>query len=700
MRTLACFTAFAIGALAAPPSITEFQPRGAQKDRPFVLKVVGQNLGEGVSVISSLPATFTLMGNDKPGMESRIATFLVEPSKELKVGVYPLRVQSSNGLSNILLFSIGVFPEISEAESEPGAQENSNDSIEKAESLPGGSFTLNGRLRGPERDVYRIQAKANERRVFEVDARRSGSAIDPVITLFDGAGKMIARSEDSPLIGLDARLDVTFSSDGYYYIDIRDARFSTQAQDFYRLKSGVYDYANEIFPLGGKQGEQVSVSLSGKPVKVDLASTRAGIEFVNLPGSPALPLPFAVGTNPELTEPVTTALPVPVTVNGRLAKSAEVDRYKLSVQPGDEYIFELEARELGTSKLMGVLTVYDKNGKSLASAGDGALPVDVFAVQASSRTAGDPVLPFKVPDGVTEITLAIDDLAQRGGALYAYRLHAQKAPYDPRATITTPFANIPAGGTAMVNFNIDRRGYDGALDIKPVNLPEGITFSGGHIPAEAPDPQNMNRMLNRRAMATLTAAPGAKAPSGELTFVAVGKDSHGNAFERPAGGIGYVIGVAGATAQGVVDRQRALTGNWLGAQLPAAIVPPLPVDLDLELVKSEKKEAGYEFIWRWTWKPNNQMQRVPETVSVDVPNFNDLRVIEMEVDKSNPRTGTFKVTSTKNTLAADYNIGVSAPITFDMQSGRQQVYSVVRRFTLPALDPEEKPSNAPSAAAR
>ena len=54
---------------------------------------------------------------------------------------------------------------------------------------------MNGTLRGAERDVFRVAAKAGERRVFEVDARRSGSAVDPVLRILDGSGKQLARSE-------------------------------------------------------------------------------------------------------------------------------------------------------------------------------------------------------------------------------------------------------------------------------------------------------------------------------------------------------------------------------------------------------------------------------------------------------------------------------------------------------------------------
>ncbi len=692
--------ALASFAFAGPPAITELQPRGAQKGKAFTLKLVGVNLGEGATVISTLPATFTPIGAEKPdvekpGMEGLTAAFIVEPTAEWNVGVYPIRVKAANGLSNILLLSIGSFPEFSEDESRPGSLPHQNDSIERAQTIPSTSLTLNGRLRGPERDVYRVQAKAGERRVFEVEARRCGSGIDPVIRVLDGTGKLLAQSEDDPVLNLDARLSVTFAKEGFYYVEVHDSRFSAQPQDFYRLKTGVYEYASELYPLGGRRGEKVDVSVSGVKVTADLTEVKTPQIFVNLPGSPALPLSFAVGEYPELLEPVSGPLQLPVTVNGRLAKVGEVDKYELAVKPGEEFIFSLQARELGTSKIMGLLTVYDQDGKRLDSAGDRPLPVDVGAVQASSRTQGDPVLQFKVPKDMDKLTIAVEDLAQRGGTHYAYRLSAYRAPFDIQATITTPFVNIPAGGTALVNVNVERRGYVGSIRVEATNLPKGVSIAGGDIPAEIPDPNN--RATSRRAMLTLTAEPGSTFALADIGLRAVAITPSGEKFVRAANGVGYSIPIVGASLQGVVDRQRPLTGAWLGYELPVAITDPPPATLALKLEKSEKKENGYAFRFRWTWDVKNSMLRVPPEVTGDVPNFTDLRFIEMAVDKSDSKTGTFLVTSTKNTMPALYNILITGRV---MVSGAPvEVVSPVMAFTLPALDPEEKPANATAAAA-
>jgi hypothetical protein len=94
MKSLAALV-FAAVLSAAPPNLTELRPRGAQKGRPFTLTVVGANLGEGATIVSTLPATFTPVGLSKTDVENKAAAFLVEPTTEWTVGVYPVRVKSA-----------------------------------------------------------------------------------------------------------------------------------------------------------------------------------------------------------------------------------------------------------------------------------------------------------------------------------------------------------------------------------------------------------------------------------------------------------------------------------------------------------------------------------------------------------------------------------------------------------------------------
>src|ERR1043166_3831997 len=132
----------------------------------------------------------------------------------------------------------------------------------------------------------------------------------------------------------------------------------------FRSKVGSYSYPQEVFPLGGRRGETVETSLGSQKIIVDLRNPdkNARQVFVNLPDSPALPVPFAIGDDPEVRAPVKEAIAPPVTINGRLFKPGEVDRYQLHVSPGEALAFRIQARELGTSKLMAVITVLDEQG--------------------------------------------------------------------------------------------------------------------------------------------------------------------------------------------------------------------------------------------------------------------------------------------------------------------------------------------------
>jgi hypothetical protein len=675
---------------AAAPVITELKPRGAEIGRAFTLTAIGRNIGEGARITTTMPATFTpVIASATPGTMVRGASFLVELKAEAAPGVYPIRIETGSGISNILLFTLGTFPEVTEEESMPGALPNSNDSIETAQPLRSTPLVVNGTLRGPERDMYRVSGKAGEHRVFEVEARRCGSAVDPVLRILDGSGKQLARSDDSPGAGLDARLDFTFPKEGYYYVEVTDARFSNQGQNFYRLKMGAYRYAEGIFPLGGRRGERVPVTFfggragAGVAAAADLRGLAATDVFtrIALPDSPALPFVFAVSDLPEVTEPVSGAAPIPGVVNGRLDKPGEVDRYHLQVAPGERLLIELQARELGTSKLEGIITAYDAAGKKLASAGDQPLPEDVFAIQGTSRTSSDPFLNLTVPAGAQAIDITVEDLALRGGPLYGYRLMVRRQAEDFKLTIASPQLNIPAGGTIAFSVTTDRRGFDGAIQLGVSDLPKGLRAEGGIIPREYLDASGA-RTVNRRGVLLVTADREVSLAANQLHVWGEGKLSDGTVLKRRAMGQGMAVDVAGATEQGVVDRQRALTAPWLDLELPVALGDPPSATLEVRqtAIKQMEEGARYEYAYKWTVTGK---ATPPTTVGVDVVGAKDLRIIDMKA-ASGAMSGTFAVTTTKATDPARYDLYingrvktddgdeviVSRPIAFEVEGGK------------------------------
>jgi len=666
-----------VSSLSAQPVITELQPRGAQKGKPFTLTLTGRNLGEGAKIRSTMPASFTLLTPDQPAMQDRpmapdgrYATFLVEPAADLAVGVYAIRVVTSDGISNVQLFTVGAFPEFSEDESRPGALPNTNDSTETAQQLPSGPFTLNGTLRGPERDIFRLRAKGGDKRVIEVEARRSGSALDPLLEILDAGGRVIARSEDAPLLGLDARVDVTFPRDGDYDVVVRDARFSTQTANFYRLKIGTYSYPRDVFPLGGRRGELVETSLGLEKINVDLRNAGSNVRqvFVNVPGSPALPVPFAVGDDPEVNAPVDAPLSAPVTINARLLKAGQVDRYTLRVPPSRAMIFRIQARELGTSKLMAVLTVLDENGIVLRRSGDEPLAEDFFNVN-QSRTAGDPILRLQAPEGVNQVNVTVEDLALRGGPEYAYRLNVQPVAHDFRLVLNSPFVNLPAEGSAAVPVTVQRQGFDGDIQLRVANAPKGVRVEGGFVVAALPVKETP-QTRNSRGVLILTTEPGATLESMELTIEGVATLPDGSTIVRKAEGPGMIVNVAGAVEQGAVDRQRTLTAPWMGLELVTAPTKPRPATLEVTMLERTRMEEGDQLKFRWTWILRDTTQALPKTVTAEMVGSADVRVIDMQPDAKDASTGTFVMTTTKLTRPSKYDVIVTGRLT--LEGGEQE----------------------------
>ncbi len=605
---------------AAGPVLKSMEPRGGQQGRAFTLTLVGEQLTSGAELITTLPGSLSRLSSppDTPESDSQLY-FLVQLTADAKVGLYPIRIRTDRGLSNILLFSIGTLPETAEEESllKQPTDKTNNDSVARAQrlTLP---ITVNGTLEGPDQDYYRFNVKAGEKWVCEVEARRGGSAIDPAFEILDATGATIGRVNDSPGIGVDARQEFTFQKSGEYFIVVHDVKYSDQEQNFYRLKIGSYPFAEGMFPLGWQRGGSVDVTMFGgnlaKPVTVkpDLKQDPTKVFMpVGLPGSDSLPFLFRIGGLPETLEPVNASagqgktpssekektatleslptLPLATVVNGRISQPGEIDRYRLKVSPGQHWNFEMEAASLQTSKLLGVLSIYDaatNKRLDIAELGkeDGRNPFNFEG----SRNEVDPRLSFQVPDNVTEIIVAVEDLIGRSGPDYAYRLVGYEQAPDFAIELNTPYVNIPQNGSVAVDVMVNRRGYDGPIRLSIPDLPPDIIFEGGNIPAEMNPPEDRRSQIP--GVFTLSAPPEAKIRSFPMTIYADAVSSP-TPIRKLVAGPGILNVVQG-------NKQKPVKAPWLSTQMPAATTKPLPLGLELS-THHVRIIQGTEFLLKW-----------------------------------------------------------------------------------------------------
>lgn len=147
-----------------------------------------------------------------------------------------LNVSDTNGdlISNSVPFAAGDNPETDEAEP------NDSQSAAMRVQVP---ITINGRIDHPgDEDYFTFQAKARQTLVMEVFARRLGSPVDSVLTLYGPMGAKRAENDDfvdpeQPLLTnhADSRLVFTFPAAGFYTVRIRDAQGNGGPEYAYRL---------------------------------------------------------------------------------------------------------------------------------------------------------------------------------------------------------------------------------------------------------------------------------------------------------------------------------------------------------------------------------------------------------------------------------------------------------------------------------
>ncbi len=637
-------------------------PRGGQVGSAVRLELHGKRLGptprlHSDAAFAATPLAIPGEGGQEPP-ESLV--YLLEVDSEAQPGVYPLRIETSEGISNALLFTIGGFPQVLEAESDADAAggEVSNDFPEIAQevTLP---VTIEGRLQGPERDIYRVRATKGQRIVAEASARRTGSAIDPNLELRDSTGLVRARTSDSPGLGLDARLAYEIPEDGDYFVVIRDERFSAQEHDFYRLTIGDYEYADSVFPLGWSRESKLQAEFFGgnlsQPLQaeVDLSNVpvNASETWIQVPGTPSV-VPFMLSDDEEAIESgAAKSLSNGLVMNGRISSRGEIDRYGLAVQSGEEWSFELRSGELPGSSLYGVLTI-SHGDEILAIAGKEAGDPNPYVISTTGQTATYPFVNLAIPPGAEQLTVAVEDLLGRGGRGFSYRLVARKQGPDFLLTLNEPFINVPRNGSAIVTVQAERRGYYGPLELYVDNLPDDLEISGGHV---APT-STLNNTLARfeTGLLTLTAKPDAELRMLNLVVRGRATADGKQHLDRRASGPGIRVSVKGT-------EQAAVTAAWLGFDLPTRITPEQPAQVafvterKLRLVR-----GGGGLRAKWQYKPRRMGVKLAK--KVDIPrNAGGLRLRPLG-EGDDPNEGEFRMFTHERTSLGMVNFNLSATV--------------------------------------
>ena len=460
------FLTIGIAAAQVQPTLTGVFPQGGQQGRSVEVTITGTNLGKATAVwfsgsgitaeIKEKTGQAAVLFNGA-GVSGRVPTDAqlvasLTIAADAPLGIQQIRVVTPYGVSNAGSFVVGNLREIVEVETEESSLET--DWL----ALP---LTINGTIISiDDEDSFTFQLKKDARLICEVTAQRIGSLLDSYLILRDANGTKVA---DSGLgDGLDAVLDYTVLETGKYTLHIRDIRYKGGDGYGYRLSIGELPYLETIFPLGGRRGTENTIAVTGanletvESIQVSIgAETPAGEQSLRVQTPSGLATnarPFSIGNWTEMVEVEpnnslgnATAVTTPITLNGKIDKSGDVDWFSFEIEKPQLLVFEVEALKL-SSKLDALLTLYGP-GKPMGTSVDMAWSDDkeqVLMVNDDATTGADARIDwnFEKPG---EYSVAIRDLNNQGGGTYPYRLNIR--PLEPDCelkVIVLDNRNIPS----------------------------------------------------------------------------------------------------------------------------------------------------------------------------------------------------------------------------------------------------------------
>jgi hypothetical protein len=529
----------AAGGWAAPPNVTNVSPRGLQIGATTAITVDGAGLLPEPRIVSSLPIAKQEVREGATDKRVQIAVTL-DPATP--PGIYQIYLATAEGISLPVAIGVDALPQ-----------------LPQPEKLSDLNVALHGSVTGSTIVRTSFAGKSGERVAIDVEARRLGSSLNPVLRLYDDRKIEVDWAQGRSSIAGDARLDVKLPRDGEYTVELHDALYRGGNPGHYRLKIGQLHYADLAYPLGVQRGQNARIEFAGANFP---AGTSVDFAAPPLPHIAAAPWPalsnltagrpaLIVSDLPEVLEgPASAGEPqrvaVPAAMNGRLAAPDEEDQYLLEVTPGSKLRFDVLAARAG-SPVDGVLTIKGVNGNQLATGDD-------------RPGTTDPGLDFNVPGNAKQVIVAVKDLHGRDGPDCIYRIAVTPADQPGFSLAATEGRLLlPQSGNALMRVRAARTGYNGPIKLSFGDLPMPLSMSVAEIPA------GVNEVL-------ATLAPGEGAAGQSLAQL------WGEAADPIAG-----TRRAAELPENPINKHQP----WFRSELALAITPAAPIQLTWETADLE-----------------------------------------------------------------------------------------------------------------
>ena len=425
-------------------------------------------------------------------------------------GKRELRVRTSAGLTNPMVFQVGTLPEVYELEPNDRQAYPRLPQMPKLVSLPSDKpldtpVLLNGQIMPGDVDRFRFRAKRGQQFVIETHARSLipylADAVpgwfQATVALYDATGREVAFADDFRF-NPDPVLFYRIPRSGDYELEIRDSIYRGREDFVYRVAVGEQPYITQAFPLGGKEGVNTVAAVVGwnLPEKSLPLDTRPGGNSIRKTKyrkgkTCSNPVPYAVDTLPECNETESNdttrdaqRIDLPKIINGRMDKPGDVDVFAFRARAGEKIVAEVYGRRLN-SPLDSLLRLTDASGKVLELNDDYMLKDEHLHTNMMGLVThhADSYLMAEVPQTGTYY-VHLTDSQRHGGDAYGYRLRVAPAQGDFALRVAPSSINTYQGRIVPISMHALRKdGYDGEIEVVLKNAPAGFKLDGGRIPA-------------------------------------------------------------------------------------------------------------------------------------------------------------------------------------------------------------------------
>ncbi|HUG93882.1 MAG TPA: PPC domain-containing protein [Planctomycetaceae bacterium] len=469
------------------PSSTHIFPAGGRRGTAVAVRVGAEAIppgaslyvfSEGVSASERLGERLPSRGEPSlrrkpteiPISRPREWQAQIEIAADAPLGPVAWRLGGAQGGTGTRPFVIGDLPEFIETES--------NSTFETAEriSLP---VTVNGQIDG-ERDLdfFRFTAEESDVVVCEVQARRLGSRLDPVVAILTPDGRSV--SVETVHVGDDPVVAFHVPRSGEYVLCISNVTFHGDPAHVYRVNVSTAPFICAAFPAGWQAGEECEVEFYALSGTGALRVERDTIRF-SAPSEAVQRLeiderPNVLEREPNDSPADAQPISLPLTVNGRFQSDRDTDWFRFTASAGETLSIACRGYPAGGAARPGV-ALFDAAGTQLAQARSIECPDGVCRIEWTAPQSG-------------EYRLRLRDLQHgvRGGLDFVYRLTVEPARPEFELSVAADAFDVLQEGRSQLPVKLRRSGgFTGPVELRLEGLPAGVQAEPARFPEGGSD---------------------------------------------------------------------------------------------------------------------------------------------------------------------------------------------------------------------